>query len=234
MKICTTKTLNDNVYIASITTSDFSEADKELMNDFGEPTINIGGDYSGDKADSGAGTVDMSAGHDWSSAPEEFDVRVNGGTLITVVLNSSCADVLAVVAEINSAIAAASLGSLIEAYQSSGYVGIRTIHAGEDQELILQSGGDEYADALVTLGLTPATYAGFDAPDFTLTTSLRAIQTGEDPLVQRFDVRDERFAGAAQLSAELWALEIVERIKTAMDNLRDEQDTFSGQYCETY
>ena len=230
MKICVTKTLADNVYISSIATSKFSEADQELMRDFGTPTINVGGDFAGDPA-SKVGTVSMAAGHDWSSVNQKFVATVNGGTATTVTLNAACADLAACVAHINAALATAGIDDVMEAYASTNYVGLRTVHSGDDQELVLAAGTP---DALATLGIAAGTYEGDGAPDFTLTSRLRSVATYNEPVVQRFDARDERFSGAAQLSADLWTTTVVALIKTAMDTLRAENDSFSGESCETY
>ena len=231
MKINVTKTLADYVYISSITTSDFSEADLELMNDFGIPQIDLGGDFGGDPAEE-LGSVDMSAGHDWSSVNQAFIVTVNDEDAATITLDADCADQDEIVEHINEQLADAELDDLVEAYASTTYVGLRTVHEGDDQELILAIGTP---DALATLGITAGTYAGDGAPDVTLTSRLRPVKTAEgEPMVQRFDARDERFTGGAELDADLWTTTIVALIKSAMDTLRAEADDFSGETVETY
>ena len=47
MKIRTFKKLEDDVYRVSIYTEDWSEGDTLLMQKFGEPEINIGGEFGG-------------------------------------------------------------------------------------------------------------------------------------------------------------------------------------------
>jgi len=47
MKITTVKDIVNNVYSVNISTADFSQADTKAMEDFGEPTIDAGGDFGG-------------------------------------------------------------------------------------------------------------------------------------------------------------------------------------------
>lgn len=230
MKICVTKTLADNVYISSIATSKFSEADKELMADFGVPVVQLGGDFGGDPAED-LGNVDLSGGHDWDAVNQAFIITVNGEGPTTITLDADCADLDEVVEHINAVLADEGFEDLAEAYASTNFVGLRTVHEGDDQEMILAVGTP---DALATMGITAGTYEGDGAPDFTLTSKLAEVDTQDTPMVQRFDARDERFSGAAQLSADLWTETIVARIKSAMDVLRVENDSFSGETCETY
>lgn len=39
-------TIENNVYIVRLVTEDWSETDKALMTRFGEPTVNLGGDFA--------------------------------------------------------------------------------------------------------------------------------------------------------------------------------------------
>jgi len=230
MKICTFKDIENNVYKVRIETDEFSEADNKAMEDFGEPTIDIGGTFGGTAA-SHAGTVDMSGGYDWASTPQDFDIAVNGAAAVTVNLTTLCADEVEVLAAINAAFVVADIHDEVEAYDAgSGLIGIRTLIAGAGQSFVLSAG---VADALATLGMTAAAYTGSGAPTFTIASSLQKVKT-ETPFAYSFDARDEDFAGAAQLSAELWATEIIARIKTEMTTLRAKSDSFTGQVCETY
>ena len=230
MKICNTQDINNNVYIVSIATSDFSEADNNLMEDFGEPTINVGGDFAGSVA-SHAGTVDLTAGYDFSALNETFSIDPNGSGAVVITLNANCADQAAVITEINEELASAGVSD-VEAYDAgSGLVGLRTTEAGAGKNFVLAAGAVN--DALAVLGMTAATYSGSGAPNFTLTEALRLVKN-ESPFVERFDVRDEVYAGDAEESALLWASTIIARIKVAMDALRANADGFSGESCETY
>lgn len=232
MKIDVIRTLADQVYICSIATSSFSEADQGLMSDFGTPDIDLGGTFGGTEA-LALGTVDISSGFNWDTDPQTFSVAVNGADPVEIALDADCDDLEEAIAHINAVFATVSMSSVVEAYPSSNYIGISTVHAGQDQELILTAGTYE-EDVLATLGITPGTYAGVGAPDVELPARLRPINTLDTPMVQRFDARDERFVGGAEMDADLWISTIVTRIKAAVDTLRAERDTFSGETSETY
>ena len=104
---------------------------------------------------------DLSSGHDWSTTNETFDINVNGGGRVTVTLDATCANLAAVIAEINTAFTEQSITG-VEAYDPdvSNCVGIRTTGTGADKSFILYAA--EENNALATLGLSAGTYQGTD------------------------------------------------------------------------
>ncbi len=101
------------------------------------------------------GSVDLSSGHAWSSN-QDFSINVNGAGATTVTLNTDCANLAAVIVEINAELGTAGVTG-VEAYDAgSNHVGIRTTSANPNQSIILAAGG---TDALATLGWTAATYS---------------------------------------------------------------------------
>lgn len=229
MKICQVNDINNNVYVVSISTSDFSEADTNLMTDFGEPTINVGGSFGGTVA-SHQGVIDLSGGHDWNALNETFSIDSNGAGPVIVTLDANCADLDEVITEINSQMVLAAVED-VEAYDAgSGHVGLRSIQAGAGINFVLAGGAP---DALVTLGMATGTYTGSGAPNFEIPDAQRLVRN-ESPFIEKFDARDEVYPGDAQASADLWASTIITRIKSAMTVLRANTDGFSGESCETY
>jgi hypothetical protein len=114
------------------------------------------------EADTGAGTEDLSTGHDWTDYTATFTVD---GTTIT--LDSETTNVATTVTAINTALTTAGITS-VEAYASTDYVGIKSTDTGEDVTFTLAAGT---TDALSTLGLTAGTYTGtIDYPTETLFT----------------------------------------------------------------
>ena len=107
------------------------------------------------------GVVNLSSGHDWSVTNETFDINVNGGGRVTITLDSACADLAAVIVEINAAFTAAGVSGA-EAYDPdiSSCVGIRTSGAGADKSIVLYAA--EENNALETLGIAAGVYHGED------------------------------------------------------------------------
>jgi hypothetical protein len=70
-------------------------------------------------------------------------------------------------------------------------------------------------------------------PAFTLETRLVLLKNGS-PFSQSFDTRDELTPQAAEDKANVWAVEVVDRIKTAVTALRALTDDFSGETLETF
>jgi hypothetical protein len=102
------------------------------------------------------GTANLTTGYDWSGTSQKFSINVNNGGATEVTLTAACANVGAVVSEINAALGTAVVTG-VEAYASGNYVGIRTTSAGSNQTFILATASPS---ALATLGWTAATYTG--------------------------------------------------------------------------
>lgn len=101
------------------------------------------------------GTANLSAGHNWTTN-EYFGVAVNGGAMIELTLTANCANVAAVVAEVNTALTGAALNTFLEAYiYNTNYVGIRAIAAGTEFELFKTNSAN---NALTTIGWTANRY----------------------------------------------------------------------------
>lgn len=110
------------------------------------------------------GTANLTAGYDWSGTSEKFSINVNNGGATEVTLTADCANVGAVVSEINTALGTAVVTG-VEAYASGNYVGIRTTTDGSNQSFILATASPS---ALTTLGWTAATYTGTAASTWAL------------------------------------------------------------------
>ena len=104
------------------------------------------------------GNVNLTGGHDWSGTSQAFSVTVNGAGPTVVTLDSDCADLPAIVSEINASLATAGI-TAAEAYSSGNFVGLRTTTTGSTKIIVLAAGGT----ALTTLGWTAGTYTGTDA-----------------------------------------------------------------------
>jgi len=67
-------------------------------------------------------------------------------------------------------------------------------------------------------------------PAFSLPNSLSRIKSGS-PFVGKFDADDE---AQAEDFADIWTVEIIVRLKAAIDALRANTDEFTGETVETY
>lgn len=124
------------------------------------------------------GTVDMTSGHDWTTN-EAFRIAVDGGALVTVTLNSNCADQAAVITEINAELTTAGVTGA-EAYDAgSNHVGIRRTVVGLTKTIQIAA-PTSGANALTTLGITAGTYAGTDATAGYADIAFSAGVTGSD------------------------------------------------------
>jgi hypothetical protein len=104
------------------------------------------------------GNVNLTGGHDWLGTSQSFSVTVNGVGPTEVTLDSTCADLAAVVSEINASLATAGI-TTAEAYSSGNFAGLRTTTTGATKIIVLAAGGT----ALTTLGWTAGTYTGTDS-----------------------------------------------------------------------
>ena len=226
MKICVDRDMANRKYVTTIATSDFSENDKKLMVDFGEPEINLGGAFGGLPAYV-EGITDLQAGHDWSAGAESISITYDGWTAV-LDLNANCTDADEVLAHITTAINTAGIADSIKAgLISDAYITISTVAVGENQTMDISGSG------LTTLGISAGTYVGSGASGIDIPDNYAKVLNGS-PFVQVFDDRDSVFPGDAQLKAELWSDTITARIKAAILELRQKADTFTGESCETY
>lgn len=128
------------------------------------------------------GNVDLSAGFDWGATPQTFDITaagVNGGSPVTITLDSTTTTLAQVVTEINSAFAAASpdVSTFYSAFAiGTQFVGIRKL-SGSFTSFTLATGSP---DALTTLGITAATYSSSPLNGIY---SVTAVGSGAAPFV---------------------------------------------------
>ena len=111
------------------------------------------------------GTQDLSSGYDWGTTNQQFTIARNGGSPVTVTLNTLTTDVATTVTEINNELATAGIDAFYEAYASGNYVGIRSKSATDDNIII----GAGTPSALTTLGWTAGTYENFENGIYTVT-----------------------------------------------------------------
>lgn len=234
MKININKTLDNGVCRARIATSDFSELDWSLMRDFCEPTINLGGLFSTGVHGSAAGTVDMTAGYDFSDAEPAFIATYTYGALApvvrTVVLNQACTDAAAVASHVQTQISAQfGPGIFTVTAGIGGDITISTAGGGASYSMELAAGDP---DALVLLGITAAAYAGSGDDDFTLPNRLARVKS-DSPFIIGFDSRDTSLARASYMG-DTWAAQIVSKIEADMDALRTYADDYTDESMISY
>ena len=105
------------------------------------------------------GNADLSSGHDWSGEnAETFLITVNDGIEKTITLNAACADLAAVLTEVNAAFGDQGVDGIVEAVASGNNVKVQTITAGMDKSIEIAEG----TGGLATLGITAGTYLGDD------------------------------------------------------------------------
>ena len=229
MKIYTNKTLDNGVCVSNIRTDDFSVEDSGLMADFAEPELDVGGLFTVGVRAIVTGSVNLSSGYNFSTASPQFSLDYQGGDTLTVTLNANCANLAAVVAHIQAKIDGMMGSGLFLVEASTNYVRIGTVSAGASFDFTAGAGTP---DALVILGITPATYTGSGEDDFTLPTDLARVKS-DSPFTAKFDMRDTSLARAKAMG-DIWATEIVSRIEDAMDDLRANADTFTNETMITY
>lgn len=71
------------------------------------------------------------------------------------------------------------------------------------------------------------------ANEFTLPNNLVRLKSGS-PFIQGFDKRDHAAPTEAQIWADIWATEMLARIKASVDTLRAATDTFTNESMITY
>jgi hypothetical protein len=230
MKIRTVKTISDGVFKVAVSCEGFSERDTELMSEFGQPEIDVGGFFSldGTPAEQ-TGAVDVSLGGDWTADSRTLALACKGAST-TVTLDSAYADAAAIAAAVSAQIPEVSPASL----------GMEVTAAGGRIRVVSKGKGDIYFitvnatpnSANAQLGLTVGSSWGDGPSDFVLRSDLRRVQT-DSPFLRSFDSRDMGLP-EAEASADGWAREVVARVKFAMAILRGNHDTYSGESLETY
>lgn len=226
MKIRTVKTIDNGVYIVSITTSDFSCEDTKLISKYGQPTFNAGGVFTTGVHPTVTGSVDLSGGYDFNSVPASFTIAVDGGAVHEIELTANCADVAAIVTHLTTLLGNA--GVEVTVTSSSGNIVLTEDHGGASHSMVLGSG---VSDALAVFGISAATYNGSGDDDFELPNRTVSVVT-DSPFVGRFDSRD--YGAEAEVMGDMWAQIIVYRIEEAMADLRLDVDTFSDDTTITY
>jgi hypothetical protein len=231
MKIRVIKALVDGVYKSAVSCEDFSEADINLMSEFGQPEIDIGGVFllSGTPA-SQVGTVDMSTGADWTSDNRVVSFAFKGGTA-TCRLDTLCVDAAAVANRINEQLAVVA-PSILGMRVSASPAGILTASSTGKGQTYSLSIVDVANSAYAQIGWTPSVAYGSGPDDFYKTPDLRRIRL-DSPFLAAFDSRDLGDVGA-QASADGWTTTVTARIKSSMAVLRGHSDVYAGESLETY
>lgn len=112
------------------------------------------------------GTQDMSSGFDWGTTNQQFTIAEDGGSPVTVTLNTATTDVATTVTEINAELVTAGIDGDFEAYSSGNYVGIRSKDP-EDDGITIAAGSPS---ALTTLGWAAGTYENLENGIYSVTT----------------------------------------------------------------
>ena len=104
------------------------------------------------------GTVDLTGGTDFSVINQSFFIDVNNGEFTKeVTLTANCADLAAIVAEINLQLTAASVEG-VEAVESTTFVQLQTTSKGAFSQFFISE--PDANSFLATAGLEDGTYAG--------------------------------------------------------------------------
>lgn len=230
MKITKSKSLLDGVCVILVTTSDFSCGDLELMAAFSEPVINIGGLFGTGIAASVTGSSDLSSGYDFSIATPYFVLTYGNGIPHNIVLNANCANIDAVVSHIQSKIDYAVGSNVFVVKKNAGNnIILTTVRSGASVSFTVAPGS---VDALTILGITAGAYTGSGDDDFYLQEKHVKVKSNA-PFVFKFDSRDYGLA-RAEYMANTWGDAIVNRIKSAMDTLRANVNSFNEESMITY
>ncbi len=108
------------------------------------------------------GTNDMSSGFNFDSSAYDFWVSVNGGSTAQITLDSNCANVTAILAELNAETSQAGVSGM-EAYSpSTSTVGLRTSLTGTGKSITLYAGTK---NLLALCGMTSGTGTGTNGSD---------------------------------------------------------------------
>ena len=88
MRITKISSVVDGVFIVTVVTDDWSEADKQLMQRFGEPVINVGGAFSGGTSPTVEFTLPDSSQRIMTASPftARFDSRDNAAAETMAVI----------------------------------------------------------------------------------------------------------------------------------------------------
>ena len=112
------------------------------------------------------GTANLSGGHNWSTGNQQFTIKVNDGGQVTVTLTANCANLAAVVTEINTRLLAAHVAGSIDTYDGSNQL-IEAYDDGSNHAAIrTTNSGDSFVltdvNAFTTLGWSAESYYGTD------------------------------------------------------------------------
>ena len=134
------------------------------------------GDATGlaDDAEAAAvtGNVDLSSGHDWSTTnAKTFSIEANSGLPKIIELDAACADLAAVLAELNAEFTDAGINSAIEAVASGNFVKLQTKAAGADKKIEVSEG----SGALAQLGITAGAYSGSAGTEYGATIKVNGV-----------------------------------------------------------
>ena len=102
------------------------------------------------------GSNSLSSGYDWTNYNKNFNLTINSVSY-TISLTENLPSITDIVNKLNNIFTDNSI--LVEAFNSSGYLGLRTLETGSDQTFLLTAGSP---DALGVFGLTEGTSTGSD------------------------------------------------------------------------
>lgn len=118
------------------------------------------------------GDVDLSSGHDWSTTnAKSFIIEVNGGVPKQITLDAECANLTAVLAELNAEFTEAGIDDDVEAVASGNFVKLQTKAAGADQSIEVSEG----SGALAQLGIDEGAYAGSDGTEYAASVAVNGV-----------------------------------------------------------
>lgn len=115
------------------------------------------------------GTVDVSAGVDWSGTNDTFGISYKGGSIQVITLNANCADDDAIAAHIQARIDAAIVVNDLVVSASGGYIQITSTVEGTVEFFALSNGG---GTVLATIGWLLGTYSGTNGSTITGSVSI--------------------------------------------------------------
>lgn len=145
------------------------------------------------------GDADLSTGHDWSGANSStFLITVNGGVQKTITLDVNCANLVAVLAELNAEFGEEGIDGVVEAVASGNFVKLQTKAAGSDKSIEIAEG----TGALAELGIDAGEYLGDDGITEALTTLVGTHNDWYGLLIAERDASSLHTAGDVSLSNE--------------------------------
>ncbi len=232
MKIRTFKEMADNRYVVDIETEDWSEGDKELMNDFGEPEINIGGTYQGTVA-AIQGVVNLNEAGDHNNygpdAAKGDMVIVVDDLAIPIEITEPRTSALTMKNSINASIAAAGASNLVVVTHdvTTGLITISTTETGSGITLSIIPG--TVNDIAADTGLLANTDVHGTGSSTEVIAHKYVSIYRDSPFHYVSDTRDERYEGDAQRRAHTWGEDVANKIMDSLLALREKSDIFSSE-----